>query len=250
MRLGRDAINPPRRARGFKRKAHHDVGGGKLVSSEPRPVVELLLQIVEMKFYLGVDESARRPAERAKPVDDELQKQGGHQGAFGVMHPVAIAPISVVALSRRQSRAISIDKIVDDGAGLGEAQRTVLDDRRLSQGMDEPQAGRSKHRLRVPLVADNFVVEPDLFKEPQDTLRAEIVQMMDLDHGMNSARCRGDLGHTTSAWTASRDLEPEGRENHAAEGHAQADDERQMQHPQRMSEPADRRRGPDGNPDI
>src|SRR5258708_1468692 len=47
--------------------------------------------------------------------------------------------------------------------------------------MDGPQARGREHRLRVPLVADNFVIEPDLFEKPQDALRARIVEMMDLD---------------------------------------------------------------------
>ena len=81
------------RARGFEREAHHDVRGGERVSSEPLLIVQLLLQIIEMQFYLAVDVSPRRPAEQAKPADDELQQQGRHQGAFGVVQPIAIAPI-------------------------------------------------------------------------------------------------------------------------------------------------------------
>src|SRR5271163_2337504 len=61
-------IQSPAGARGFEREAHHDVRSGERVSGEPRPLVELLLQIIEMKFYLAVDVPARRPAEHAKPA--------------------------------------------------------------------------------------------------------------------------------------------------------------------------------------
>src|ERR1700678_3602089 len=109
------------RARGFERKAHHDVRSGERVPGEPLRVVELLLQIVEMKFYLGVDESARRPAEQAKPVDDELQQEGRHERAFGIVQPIAIAPVSFALLRWLQFLAIAINEIVDDRAGFGEA---------------------------------------------------------------------------------------------------------------------------------
>ena len=63
---------------GFERQAHQDVCGGERISSEPWPIAQLLLQIIEMQCYLAVDVSARRPAEHAKPADDELQQQGRH----------------------------------------------------------------------------------------------------------------------------------------------------------------------------
>src|ERR1700733_13636759 len=181
-------IQSPAGVRGFEREAHHDVSGGERVAGEPFFVVELLLQIIEMKFYLAVDVSARRPAEEAKPADSELQQQGRHERAFGVMQPIAIAPSGFIALRRRQSLAISSDKVVDDRAGFGEAQRTILDDRRLSQRVDGPQARGGEHRLRVPLVTNDFVVEPDLFEKPQDALRARIVEVMDFDQDAYSDR--------------------------------------------------------------
>ena len=188
MRFGRDAFNPPRELAASSGKLIMMSAAENASPANHCSLVELLLQIIEMQFYLAVDVSARRPAEQAKPADDELQQQGRHQGAFGVMQPIAIAPIGFIALCRRQSLAISSDKVVDDRPGFGEAQRTILDDRRLSQGVDAPQARRREHRLRVPLVTNDFVVEPDLFEEPQDALRARIVQMMDLDQDAYSDR--------------------------------------------------------------
>src|SRR3984957_4098123 len=153
-----------------------------------------------MQSDLAVDVGACRPAERAKLAYDELQKQGRHSRTFRVMHPVTATPVSFAALRRGQALAVSTDKIVDDGARLCEAQRVVLYSRRLSQRMDAPQACRGALGLRVPLVADDFVVEPDLFEEPQDALRARVVEMMDLDHGMNSwPLSRRPAGHTTTA---------------------------------------------------
>src|SRR5580704_18768626 len=152
-----------------------------------------------MKFYLAVDVSARRPAEQAKPADDELQQQGRHQRAFGVMQPIATAPIGFIALCRRKSLAISSDKVVDDRPGFGEAQRTILDDWRLSQGVDVPQARRREHRLRVPLVTNDFVVEPDLFEKPQDALRARIVEVMDLDQRQEFRASLSTPRHSTPA---------------------------------------------------
>ena len=55
-------------------------------------------------------------------------------------------------------------------------------------GWMRPQARGGEHRLRVPLVTNDFVVEPDLFEEPQDALRARIVQVMDFDQDAYSDR--------------------------------------------------------------
>jgi hypothetical protein len=153
-------------------------------------VAELLFQIVEMQGDLAVDVAAHGPAERAEPGHDELEQQGCHEGALRVMQPVAIAPGGVVALRRRQSLLVASDKIVDDGPGFSEAQRAILDDRRFSQGMDAPEARWGEHGLRVPLVTNDFVVEANLLKQPQDAQRAGIVEMMDLDQGREFSRRR------------------------------------------------------------
>src|ERR1700733_1126034 len=153
-----------------------------------------------MQSDLAVDVGACRPAERAKLAYDELQKQRRHGRTFRVMHPVTATPVRVAALGRGQALAVSTDKIVDDCARFREAQSVVLYNWRLSQRMDAPQARRGALGLRVPLVGDDFVVEPDLFEEPQDALRARVVEMMNLDHGKNSRPpSRRPLGHTTPA---------------------------------------------------
>src|ERR1700722_15107256 len=153
-----------------------------------------------MQRDLAVDVGARRPAERAKLAYDELQKQRRHGRTFRVMHPVTVTPVSIAALGRSQAFAVSTDEIVDDGARLRETQRAVLYNRRLPQGMNAPQACGGALLFRAPLVGYNFVLEPDLFEEPQDALRAGIVEMMDLDHGMNSEPLsRRPAGHITMA---------------------------------------------------
>src|ERR1700722_15714656 len=48
--------------------------------------------------------------------------------------------------------------------------------------MHGQQRRRGEHRLRVPLVAFDLVVEPQLFEEPEDALRAGVVEVMDDDH--------------------------------------------------------------------
>ena len=55
-------IQSPAGARGFEREAHHDVRGGERVSGEPLLIVQLLLQIIEMKFYLGIDDIRAPPS--------------------------------------------------------------------------------------------------------------------------------------------------------------------------------------------
>ena len=79
--------------------------------------------------------------------------------------------------------SISADQVVENGPGLGQAQRSVLDDRRLSERMDGPQARRRKQGLGVAPVSDDFVAEAEFLQQPEDSLRTRIVEMMDLDQG-------------------------------------------------------------------
>ena len=95
MRFGRDAFNPPRELAASSGKLIMMSAAENASPANHCSWSELLLQIIEMQFYLAVDVSARRPAEQAKPADDELQQQGRHQGAFGVMQPIAIAPMRI-----------------------------------------------------------------------------------------------------------------------------------------------------------
>src|ERR1700722_10902267 len=64
--------------------------------------------------------------------------------------------------------------------------------------MDAPQARRSKHRLRVPLVTNDLVVETDLFEKPQNALRARIVEVMDFDQGHEFRASLSTPGHSTT----------------------------------------------------
>src|ERR1700722_14543690 len=76
--------------------------------------------------------------------------------------------------------------------------------------MDAPQARRSEHRLRVPLVTNDFVVEPDLFEKPQDALRARIVEVMDFDQRQRipGVIIAATADHSTPAGSARAILSP------------------------------------------
>lgn len=66
--------------------------------------------------------------------------------------------------------AISADNEIEYGPGFRHSQRFILDDRRLSERLDFPQAPWRKHGFRVALISDDFVIERELLQEPQDPL--------------------------------------------------------------------------------
>src|ERR1700722_3064792 len=74
--------------------------------------------------------------------------------------------------------------------------------------MDAPQARRSEHRLRVPLVTNDLVVETDLFEKPQDALRARIVEVMDFDQRQEFRASLSTPRHSTPAGPARAILSP------------------------------------------
>jgi hypothetical protein len=53
---------------------------------------------------------------------------------------------------------------------------------RLAERVDGAQFRRRQHRLRIALVFLDLVVQAQFFKQPQDALRARVVQMVDGDH--------------------------------------------------------------------
>src|SRR5580658_1026017 len=160
-----------------------------------------------MQRDLSVNKSSRRPAERPEPFHDQLEKQRRHCRAFGVMQPVAVAPIVPRIRRRRQLIAVACDKIIDDSPSLRQPQRSVLDDRRLPERMDVAQAPWRKHGFRVALIADDFVIERKLFQEPQDSLRPRVVEMVDFDQMRPTlaaaTRQRSAIGSRRAIWTPS-----------------------------------------------
>jgi hypothetical protein len=49
--------------------------------------------------------------------------------------------------------------------------------------MDFPQLRRRQHRFRIALVSLHFVRHAKLFQQPQDALRARVVEVVKNDHG-------------------------------------------------------------------
>jgi hypothetical protein len=72
--------------------------------------------------------------------------------------------------------------MLDDGPGLRERRAILGDDRRLAERMHLAQRWRREHRRGIALIALHLVVETELLEEPQHSLRARIVQVMDRYH--------------------------------------------------------------------
>ena len=62
----------------------------------------------------------------------------------------------------------------------------VGDHRRLAERMHRLQFRRREHGRGVALVALHLIGHAELLQQPQDALRARIVEMMDGDHGVPS----------------------------------------------------------------
>ncbi len=95
--------------------------------------------------------------------------------AFSVAHELALA--------------VFADQVFDDGAGFRDRRAAVGDDRRFAEGMNLLQfIGREVAR-RVALVAGDLIVQAEFLQQPEDTLGARIVEVVDSDHG-GLALCR------------------------------------------------------------
>ena len=83
---------------------------------------------------------------------------------------------------------MALHQVLDDRARLGEREITFGEHRRLAERMHFAQRRRREHRLRIALVALDLVGQVELLEQPQHALRARIVEVMDDDHALCSAR--------------------------------------------------------------
>src|SRR6185436_11839629 len=80
---------------------------------------------------------------------------------------------------------IAGSQIFNNRSGLGDGQLAVADHRGFAERMHRAQLGRREHGLRVALVALHLVGQAEFFEQPEDALRARIVEVMDGDHGFS-----------------------------------------------------------------
>src|SRR6185437_9370404 len=86
---------------------------------------------------------------------------------------------------------VAVGEVFDDRAGLGHGQLAVGDHWRLAQRMHAPEFRRRQHGLRVALVALDLVRHAKFFQQPQDALRARIVEVVESDHSVVPERGAG-----------------------------------------------------------
>jgi hypothetical protein len=80
------------------------------------------------------------------------------------------------------SVAIALEQVLDDGARFGHRGGAVGDHGRLAERVDGAQFRRRQHRLRVALVFFDLVLQSQFFEQPENALRARIVEVVDNDH--------------------------------------------------------------------
>ena len=157
---------------------------------------EALLGLARDALGHGLDEERHRRF--LDPVEDELEQQRRHGGAFRVVQPVPAAQGFIGAGGWPQaSLSVGFLEVFQDGARLGHHAGAVGDHRRLAQWVDGQQFGRGQHGLGVALVAPDLVGNAQLLQQPQHALGAGVVQVVDGDH---AAQCRqrragSDLHH-------------------------------------------------------
>ena len=194
---------------GLEGEAHLDVGGGELLTGEPRALGEFGLEVVHVVVDLRLDEAGlglggeplgdgpgeERHRGALEAVEDQLEQQGRHRGALGVMHPVAVAQRVGGAVGGFEAAvAMALDEVLEDGAGFGDHQALVADDRGLAERVHGAQLGRGQHGLGVALVMLDLVGEPELLKQPQDPLRAGVVEVVDGEHRRSLCGVRDGTG--------------------------------------------------------
>ncbi len=183
---------------GLERKTHLDVGGAELFTREPARLAELALHVVQVLLELRQHEGAQHVADdrlrdrlgeerhRRAPnaVEHQLHQQGRHGRTLGIVHPVEIAQ-ALLGIGRRPQAALAValDQVLQDRAGLRQHAALVLDHRRLAQRMHATQFGRGQHGARVALIASHFVLKTEFFQQPEDSLRARVVEVVHDDHG-------------------------------------------------------------------
>ena len=78
---------------------------------------------------------------------------------------------------------MGLQQIFDNGAGFRDPRVAFIQHRRLAERVDGLQGGGRQHGLRVALIPLHLIGQAHLLQQPEDPLRAGIVEMVDGDHG-------------------------------------------------------------------
>ena len=175
-----------------------------MLTRKPVVLCQVVLHEGQRGLYVGLNQlflhaSAQSPRHGAHEkwhglawdgVKHQLHHQPVHQRAFGVVHPEtalamrgrAACGLQVRQLGRRL-RTVALGQIFQNGARLGHHQLPIGNDGRFAQRMDVFQLGRGQPRERVALVAAQFVGHTKLLQEPQNTVRARSLKVVQGQHG-------------------------------------------------------------------
>ena len=74
------------------------------------------------------------------------------------------------------------EEIVHDRTGLDDPLPAILDHRGLAERIDREELWRREPRLGVALVAPDLVGKLELLQQPEDALRARVVQVVKDNH--------------------------------------------------------------------
>jgi hypothetical protein len=78
---------------------------------------------------------------------------------------------------------MGLQQIFNDGAGFGDPRVALVQHRRLAERVDGLQGGGRQHGLRVALIPLHLIGQAHFLQQPEDPLRAGIVEVVDGDHG-------------------------------------------------------------------
>ncbi len=163
---------------------HLDVGAAEQVAQQVAAVRHRRRDIVQMLAHLRLEEALEPRRQAAGHPAEQGHQQRHHRRALGVVQPLDVArPGGAAALRRQAPMTVSLDQVFDDGAGLGEGQLAVLDDRRLAEWMRRRQRLGRADGLRIPRVGDDLVGLLQFLQQPQDARGAREGEVVDLDHG-------------------------------------------------------------------
>ena len=143
-----------------------------------------MIDVGEVIVDLAVDPALERRGGLSQPRGVEMQHERQHGRAFGEVQPLHIGLVFGIS-GRRAEAALAIyaDKIIHDGAGFGDGDSAIGNNRRLAQRVYCLQLRRREARGGVALIEFDVIRDVQLFKQPENPLRAGIIQVMDDDHG-------------------------------------------------------------------
>ncbi len=99
------------------------------------------------------------------------------------MEPAEIILIVVGAGRRGQAPAPVVpDDVIDDRPGFGDGAAVVGYDRGFAERVDLLELRRRQVRDGIAPVMCNCIVDTELFEQPQDALRARLVEVMEGNH--------------------------------------------------------------------